>query len=520
MARDYLSEAVTVRLAPETVRGVQPTAGWAQVQIDTGGISAWQRSYTDVERDVHSVNATLEKGDHVAYEVVPQITHDPNKDLIDLIAAPAWRCVPKHFGGSGQSFFRPSAVVDGGSDEDSFTVAADGDLPDGILIHARGFANSANNGTFVTEGTSTGTAIKVAPGTLTAEASPPANATLDVIGFQGASSDIEIDASGNLTSTTLDFTTLGIVPGMWIYLPTAAEATAMGSADYAFANYSGYAKVVSVAQNQLTLERQSWTIGAADEGTGKTVRVCVSSRLYRNWPIDDTTNYAEPTLTGEKADVKPGDSTATRYTYVHGCGVNTLSLASPLNAKITATIGMVGMTATTPLAPANRKGGSGSVAGDSPAQAYAPLAVALADAQNDIEAVRLGDSSGTMLTAFTEWTFTLTNNITAKGVQGVFGADDLNYGKRNFQTSFTGYHSDSDVIDAVDENRDGLWWDVLVRNHQFGFLLDMPNVGIRNQQLEYAGNQPVMISGDLVAFRDVDTGVQGAMAVFGWLPTE
>lgn len=508
---DYQSEAVTVRFALESTRGTSPTSGWIDMQVDVGGVSGWHRSYTDVSRDIHSVNATLEKGDHVSYEVAPQIVHDTNKDFIDTFAEPAWRANAKELGSTGRSLFRPTAVVDGGGSEDSYTVASLGALPNGVLIYARGFTNSANNGLRVTTGTSTGTAIKVATASLVAE-TPPANATLDVVGFQGAAGDLELSASGHLTSTSLNFTTLGLTVGTWVYLPSAAEATSMGSALYAISNaaYTGYARITAIAANQITLERQSWTIGGGTTETTSTVRVFVASRFYRNWPIDDTTNYDAATLSGEKVDIVPGSAASTRYTYVQGCGVNTLQIASPLNSKITATVGMVGMTATTPLALADRKSG--------PSSSYAALATALTDSQNDIETVRLGDSGGAMITEFNEWTFSLNNNITPKGVQGTFGAADLNFGKFNGQVSFQAYHSDSDVIDAVDENRDGLWFDVLVRNHQFGYLIDCPNVAIQGQDLTYAGNLPVMISGDLMAYRSPTDNIAYSLSVFGYLP--
>lgn len=511
---DYLSEAVTVRVATESVRGTHPTTGWWTAQVDVGGIQGIQRNYTDVARDIHSVNATNEKGDHVSYEVAPSLTHDCNLEFMDGVLAATFRCNAKHLGGTGASKHYPSAVVDGGVSADEFTVASLGAVPDGVLIRSRGWANSGNNGTFVTSGTSTGTAIKVATGTLTAEASNPGNARIDVVGFQGAAGDLELSAAGHLTSTTLDLTTLGLVVGMWIYLPTTAEATTMGSALYAFSNaaYTGYARITAIAASQVSLERHTWTLGAGTTETTSTVRVFVMSRLYRNYALDDTTNYDAETLSMEKEDVKPGVGADTRYTYVHGCGVNTLAVASPLNSKITATLSMIGMTATSPVAVASRKSG--------PSTAYAPQedAVALVDAQNDIEAVRLGDANGALLTEFNEWTYTHGNNITPKGVQGVYGAADLNYGKFSDQASFQAYHSDSDVIAAVDENRDGLWFDELTRNHQFGWLLDMPNVMISNQSLTYAGNLPVMIAGDLLASRDPTDGIQAAIGVFGYLP--
>lgn len=511
---DYLSEAVTVRVATEAVRGVHPTTGWWTAQVDVGGVQGFQRGYTDVARDIHSVNATNEKGDHVAYDVAPSITHDMNLEFVDGVLAATYRCNPKHFGGTGLSLFRPTAVVDGGVSDDSFTVAASGALAAGFLIRTRGFTNSGNNGTFVTVASADALAIKVATGTLTAEAAPPATARLDVVGFQGTLADLGISAAGHLVSAgATDLTTKGFVVGQTIYLPTAAEADAMGSANYAFVSNSGYAIVKAVAALEVQLEQHSWTPVAELAAAGKTVRVFCMSRFYRNWALDDATNYDAETLSLEKEDVKPGVAADTRYTYVHGCGPNVLSIASPLNSKITATLSLIGMTATTPLATASRKVG--------PSTALAPQkdAVALVDAQNDIDAVRLGDANGTLLTEFNEWTYTHGNNITPKGVQGTYGAADLNYGKFDDQVSFQGYHSDSDVIAAVDENRDGLWWDVLVRNHQFGWMARMPNVMISNQDLAYAANLPVMISGDLIASRDATSGIQASIGVFGWLPT-
>jgi len=76
-----------------------------------------------------------------------------------------------------------------------------------MLVLTSGFATPANNGLFVVS-SSTGTTVVFPAASFTAEASPPAGAQIQVIGFQGASGDLVADAtSGNhLTSTELDFT--------------------------------------------------------------------------------------------------------------------------------------------------------------------------------------------------------------------------------------------------------------------------------------------------------------------------
>lgn len=513
MSSDYISEGAELVVATESARGTAPSSGYVKLQVDVGGLSGFERKYTDVERDIHSLNATQEKGDHVAYEVTPSLTHDINKDFIDAIAAPAFRCTAKHIGGTGLSLFRPTVVVDGGVGVDYFTVASLGAIPNGMLIRTRGFIAAANNGTFVTSGTSTGVEIRVATGTLTAEASPPANATLDVVGVQGAAGDLELSASGHLTSTALDFTTLGLVVGMWLYLPSATQALAMGDALYAFSNaaYTGRARITAIAANQLTLERHTWTLGAGTTETTSTVRVFISSRFYRNYPIDNSV-YNEYTLSFEKTDVKPGVSADTRYTMTKGCGANTLQIAAPIDSKITATLGLVGMTATTPVAVASRVAG--------PSTAYAPLGDALQDTQNDLYEVRLTDSGGNLVADVVDWTYNLNNNIKPRKSQGVFGASGLNYGKFMFSVNMKAYYQDSDAIDAADANRDGMHWDAFTANHQYGLLLDMPNVALRNPDLSYAANEPVMINCDIVGFRSATDGIAGAMAVFGYIPTD
>ncbi len=501
---DYISEGVEVCIGLEATRGTAPSSGYVKLQPDVGGIADFERKYTDVERDIHSVNATDEDGDHVAYAVEPQLTHDINKDFIDAIAAPTLRCVAKHLGGSGLSLFRPTAVTSTG-----FTVAASGAIPNGVLFYTRGFTTTANNGLKLSAGTSTGTEIKCTG--LTAEAAPPSNVTLDVVGFQGASGDLVIDSNGDMTSTLLDFTTLGLYADMDIYLPTATQATVMGSAAYAFASTTGRASIKTVAARKLTLQYRTFAI-AADAGTSKTVRVFATSRLHRNYAIDDATYYAEKTFTAEKTDVKPGTAADTRYTYVKGCGPNTLVISAPIDSKITATLGLIGMTATVPVAVASRVSG--------PSTAYAALGDALQDTQNDLRQVRLIDSGGDLIADVLSWTFTATNNIKARKSQGTFGASGLNYGKFNHRVSMQAYYQDSDAVNAADENRDGMTWDAFIANHQYGLVLRLPNAKLRMPKLDYKSNEPVMMDCEIRGVRNKLTGVQCSLGVFGYIPTD
>lgn len=510
MSQDsFLSEAVDLSLAPESALATLPSAEWVKLQIDTGGVTAWRAAYTEVERNIHSKFMTPEAGDHVAKDIAPSLTHDTNKDFLDVILPSAFRCLPVHFGGTGVSKFRPSAVTATG-----FTVAANGAVPDGVLFYPRGFTAVANGGVKKASG-AIATEIKCAG--LTVEAAPPANATLDLIGFEGALADLSLDASGHLISAgAIDFTTI-LDPdavGSPIYLPTVAEATAMGNAAYALP-VSGRAYIKSIAAGKVELEHREFATATAS-GAGKTARVFFASRFYRNWALDNA-NYARPTLYGEKADYNEDGSSV--YTDAKGLAVKTLTIAAPIDSKITSTVAFVGMDVNDPSATrSGPNGGLGLVAGDGPAKAYAPTAEHLVDGQNDLQSVRMLDSGGDMIAEVNSFTFTLENNIAPKKVLGTFGAAGHKYGKFNYSVDAELYFDDADMFAAATDNR-AVTFDVLVKNDQFAWAIRLPNVRLRNPDETYAANEPVMLKFQLPAFRDSSNNIAGSMGVFGWLPS-
>ena len=141
---DVLSEGTSLRIAPQPTLGTDPTAEWTQLQPDKGSIQGFKRENQTVERNIHDPYMGQRKGDVVGWAVKPSFAHDFNKDFADKFAEPIFRCVGAHPGGKSQRVFRPTVVVDGAASNDSFTVAANGDLPDGTVIKARGFTNAAN----------------------------------------------------------------------------------------------------------------------------------------------------------------------------------------------------------------------------------------------------------------------------------------------------------------------------------------------------------------------------------------
>lgn len=497
-----LSEAATVTVALESITGTAPSSGWIQLQPNPGGIQDWQPRLKTVERNPLSKYASREKGDNVGLDAEPKLVHDLTKELIDTFAGGMYRSVARHPGGTNQSFFRPTAVVDGGASPDEYTVSANGNLAAGILIYARGFSNAANNGLKVVVATSSATAIKVATGSLVAE-TPPANATLEVAGVQGETSDIAIDASGNLTSTSLDFSTLGLQVGMWIKIGGTAPNTF-----FATTTYNGWARITAIAANLLTLERRSWTVGSADNGSGKTIQLFLP-RYFRNQSIDSD-DYLTPTYHGELEDIgAAADNTVPTYTYVKGMALKTMELDAPLEDKIVCTASFVALDIPDPVLTASRVPGPGS--------AYAPLAAALIDTATDLEFVKLTDSSGNLVTEINSWKLTLEHSTKGRKAHGTFGSIDHTYGKYEPTVTMEAYFSDYDQIKALRDNRDMSWAACLV-NHQVGLVFDLPYVALRGGSKTYAANEPVMISTEISGFRDPITNIVQSLSVFAHIP--
>lgn len=149
----------------------------------------------------------------------------------------------------------------------TLTVAAGGAaFVAGMLGLLSGFPTAGNN-KVGRVASSTSTTIVFPASTFTAESGPiPVGASVRVVGFAGASGDLVAAASG-LTSTVLDFTTLGLAAGEWVRLGGASAGS-----QFATAACNGWARVSAVAAHALTFDvlPTGWT---TDSGTGKTIEV-------------------------------------------------------------------------------------------------------------------------------------------------------------------------------------------------------------------------------------------------------
>lgn len=347
----------------------------------------------------------------------------------------------------------------------------------GDLVLAEGFGVAANNGLKVVTATNIGEVLVAG---LVNEVAPPATAKLTVVGFEGAAADIAVNVTGGvvtLTSVALNFTTLGLVAGEWIYLGGDALANR-------FNNNVGFARVDAIAAGVLTLGKTSWT-PATEAGTGKNIRIYFGT-VIRN--EDNPTLIKRQPLQFERT--LGADSVGTMSQYVIGCIANEFTMNVPQAEKITAEMAFVACDSVA------RTGTEGLKPGTRPA-------LTPSDAFNSSSDVRRlafsihGETTPLFLYA-TDLTLTINNNASGAKAIGTLGNFDINVGMFDVSGSVTAYFQDVRAVNAVRNNADVSMDLVLVKNNM-GIVFDIPLMALGNGMVAVEQDQAITVPLDTMA---------------------
>lgn len=197
----------------------------------------------------------------------------------------------------------------------------------GHLVRFTGFGIAGNNGVFRTTTASATVPAFVGSG-ITDETVPPAAARMKVVGFAGVAGDITATATG-LASTTLDFTTLGLIPGQWLKLggTAAGDKFAITPANNDWARISGPITATAIP---LDNRPSGWGV---DAGTGKTIKVWFGDQVKNG-----TTQIGQSIEKGFLGQAVP------TYIAQPGMVVSKLSMDWTAKTKITGDVTYMGMT--------------------------------------------------------------------------------------------------------------------------------------------------------------------------------
>lgn len=354
----------------------------------------------------------------------------------------------------------------------------------GSLCVLRGGTTAAGNSNRVLRVTvSTATALTFAE-TLVAE-TLPTGAKLVKVGVRTSAGDIDVDASGafpTLTSTTLDFTTLGLVAGEHIWIGGDAALTFFPTN----AVNNCLARVRTIAANVLTLDKASKGAMITEAQAGSTIEIYFG-RVLKNEQIASQVRrtYQLERQLGAPDDASPSQIQSEYFT---GCVFNEAVLNLDTASKITMDCKFLG--ADQEL----RTGVTGLKAGTRPA-------IENADAQNtsnDLKRVRLAkviagnESPDPLFAFFPSATITINNgNEPLKAITRL-GAFDMSAADFVVTVSLQGYFSSTDAISAI-KNNDTLTLDIMEFRNGQGWVLDLPLVTAGDGSINIEKDKPISV---------------------------
>lgn len=490
------SNVTGLRYCVETALG---TAGTTWVPLDPNSYNDFGGSFTKVARAAINTKRSRFKGVLTDLDAAGGFNIDMTQTNIqDLM--PGFMFAP--FSEKAKLF--PSAVTG-----TAYTVAASTGVLANDLVWASGFGIAGNNGLKVVTSV-TGTTV-VCPG-LTAEALPPAGASIVRVGHQFASADATITASGTLATlgaTTKNLTQLGLVPGEFIHIGGDAAIT-----QFATAANMGFARVRSVTATAITLDKAEQTL-VTDTGTGKTIQVFFG-RVLKNL---DGSNIVRTSYQLERTLGAPDDAQPTQIQseYLVGAVPNELTMVIDTADKVNMDMGFMAINYET------RTGATGVKAGTRPALVsgkafntsshFARIKMALVSQTAVAPTALFGYT--------TEIRLTINNNLSAAKAIGTLGAFEITAGTFEVGGNVTAYFQDVTAIDALRNNSD-VTFDIVAVKDNSGFAIDVPLVSLGDGRLNVELNTPITLPLSLEAADagDVNSNLGHTilMSFFDYLP--
>lgn len=370
------------------------------------------------------------------------------------------------------------------------------------LVNVKGAVTPANNGLKVVSSRTT-TTVVVSAG-VTADDAAPAAVTIDRVGFQFGSGTSAIAMNGNLVQLTdsgKDMTTLGLIPGEWVFL--GGDSTTLS-----FVNNVGFARVSRIVTGLLEFDKVTWATPATEAGTGKTIQLFFGDILR---------NELDPTLIKRRSyqieRTLGNDANGVMSEYLVGAISNELTINVPQADKVTVDLTFVG------LDDQQFTGTQGLKTGTRPA-------IVSGDAINtssDFARIKLGiadSTTGTVLPLFafsTDLKLTVKNNATIDKALGVLGGFDVTVGNFEVDGTQTAYFANITSVQAVRQNSD-VTLDIIMLRPNLGIIFDVPLLGLGGGALKVEKDKPILLDLTQAAAQSI-YGNTLTYVAFSYLPT-
>lgn len=396
---------------------------------------------------------------------------------------------------------------------DLFDVAATAGFQINDLVFSAGWVNSANNGLHVVTAINTDASIEVLGSSLVTE-TPPATATLVVVGHRAGSADIDVVVTGDYatySSTAMDFTTMGLIPGETIYVGGDLAAN-----QFVDPNDNGFKRVKSVAATALVVDKSEVAMGA-ETGTGLLIDF-FWGRVLKNESVSTSQvrrTYQVERQLGAPDDASPSDIQAE---YIVGAVPSEMVINVGTADKITLDLNWIAGDQETLSGPTSLKAGTRPSVVESDAF----------NTSSDFTRLKMAVHSTTSETPtalfayLTELTLTLNNNLKPNKAVSVLGAFDVSAGTFQVDGSMSAYFGNVSAIDAIRANS-SVTLDMALAKNNAGIALDLPLITLGDGKLEVEQDEAITIplSSEAATGAGVDSNMDHTllMVFFDYLPT-
>jgi hypothetical protein len=372
-------------------------------------------------------------------------------------------------------------------------------IPVGRLVKLTGFASAVNQGLRTVATSATG---KLTFAENMADETPSALAEVEVVGVQCATGDITVAVTATnvtLGSTVLDFTTLGLDVGEYVFVGGDTAITTFAL------NQPGYARISAIAAHALQFDDTTWT-PAVDTGSAKTIQLFFGTAI-RN----ETTDVLLVRKTYQLERQLGADGSGTQSEYLTGAMANELTINLAEASKVDANLSFIALDAETRTTVVGVKAGT-------------RIAAVAEDAYNTSSnlfraKISIGGSlNATPLFAYgSELKLSIKNNIKALKALAVLGAFEASAGSFEVSATMEAYFSDVTALAAVRNNND-VALNLIAAHNKKGFIFDMPLTALGGGKLKVEKDNPIKLSLNIDA-AECANGYTLFTVFFPYLPT-
>ncbi len=447
------TNAATIGLILETTAGTTPTSPAFETIRTTGqaGLSASPITVRSTElRTDRRVTDLILVGREAGGDISMEVAYGTFDTLMEGAMFNTWTEKP-----TVVNVTADIEISDVLAATDTITVitAQGSQFVDQMLIEMTGFTDTTLNVGLheVVSSTATTVVVESSPG-LVDEPSVPLGARIRYVGFVGASGDITATAGPDtLTSTTLDFTTLGLVAGDWIKVGgnVAGEQFIAGNV-----NGNGLCRVgtTAITATVLTLDVVP-ALWAADTAASQTIQVWVGDF------IREGTTDRSYSIEQQFSDHSP--VTFQLYT---GMEVNSFTIQADSQAVVTASATFVGRDA---AFSETRTSGATDVAANTN------------DVLNTSSDVGILFEDGVALAApnhVLSTSITINNAMRRQNAVANIGSVGFGKGKADVQIGLQTYFGNQDLAEKVLNNTTTSYTFSLEDNNNNMYVFDAPSV--------------------------------------------